>query len=126
MGRVQNASIPSRRVSSLVVPGDTSIELLNELQIKTAAHVNKTGFKAPERIFQAVKASADLPFEKGRAHEQQLFEELASGPQAPAMQYAFFAERIATSPPKLSKDAVVPTINTVGIVGGGTMVSCFG
>lgn len=112
----------SRRVSSLAVPGNTSSELLVSLENKISAVEKKTGFKAPSSIFQAVKAAVELPFQEGRAREQELFESLAGGEQAPAMQYAFFAERVASAPPRLEKGTVVPAVKTVGVVGGGTMV----
>ena len=111
----------SRRVSSFSVPGDVSTELLSTLEKKTASLEKKTGFKAPSSIFQAVKASVELPFREGRAREQELFTGLATGTQAPAMQYAFFSERVASAPPKLDKSAVIPTLQTVGVIGGGTM-----
>ena len=123
MLRVQGATVSGRRVSGLAVPGDVSAELLDSLQARTSSLETKTGFKAPSSIFQAVKASVELPFKEGRAREQELFSRLAAGSQAPAMQYAFFAERVATAPPKLDKSAVIPAVKTVGVIGGGTMVS---
>jgi 3-hydroxyacyl-CoA dehydrogenase len=120
--RVQSATLSSRRVSGLTVPGDVSVELFDTLDKKMASFKKKTGFIAPSSIFQAVKASVELPFKEGRQREQELFSELAVGSQAPAMQYAFFAERIATSPPKLDKSAIIPAVKTVGVIGGGTMV----
>lgn len=120
---MQSAPVSSRRVSGFTVPGDVTTELLSALEQKTASLEKKTGFKAPSSIFQAVKASVQLPFPEGRAREQELFTGLAKGSQAPAMQYAFFAERVASAPPKLDKNAVVPTLSSVGVIGGGTMVS---
>jgi 3-hydroxyacyl-CoA dehydrogenase len=114
--------VASRRVSSLSVPGDVSTDLLDSLAKETALLEKKTGFKAPSSIFQAVQAAVQLPFLEGREREQELFSGLAAGSQAPAMQYAFFAERVASAPPKLDKSAVVPVLKTVGVIGGGTMV----
>lgn len=122
--RVQNTPVSERRVSSLTVPGVTSENKLTFLDNQTRDLVKKSGYVAPLSIFEAVKASATLPtFKEGRAREQELFEGLASGPQAPALQYAFFAERVASSPPKVGKGEVIPNIKTAGVIGGGTMGS---
>jgi 3-hydroxyacyl-CoA dehydrogenase len=69
-----------------------------------------------------VRAAAELPFKEGMVRERELFEELASGTQAPAMQYQFFSERSVSTPPPVENKADMPKIYSVGVVGGGTMV----
>lgn len=76
---------------------------------------------APESILECVQASIDLPFDEGLRLEAALSTKLHDGPQAPAMRYAFFAERMAAHIPDVPDDAPVLRVNTVGVIGAGTM-----
>jgi 3-hydroxyacyl-CoA dehydrogenase len=77
--------------------------------------------KAPENIIKCVEAAVALPFDDGMKRETELSAELHSGPQAPAMRHSFFAEREAAKIPDVPDDTPVIPVNTVGIIGAGTM-----
>lgn len=77
--------------------------------------------KAPENIIKCVEAAVNLPFDEGMKRETELSQELHSGPQAPAMRHSFFAEREAAKIPDVPDDTPVLPVNSVGIIGAGTM-----
>jgi 3-hydroxyacyl-CoA dehydrogenase len=77
--------------------------------------------KAPENIIKCVEAAVSLPFDDGLKRETELSQELHAGPQAPAMRHSFFAEREAAKIPDVPDDTPVIPVETVGIIGAGTM-----
>jgi 3-hydroxyacyl-CoA dehydrogenase len=79
------------------------------------------GFLAPEYNIRCIEAAVNLPFDEGLKVERKLFVELMSGPQSAAQRYAFFAERQANKIPDVPEDTPLIPVNTVGIVGAGTM-----
>ena len=76
---------------------------------------------APENIIKCVEAAVALPFDQGMKRESELSAELHSGPQAPAMRHSFFAEREAAKIPDVPEDTPTLPVNSVGIIGAGTM-----
>jgi 3-hydroxyacyl-CoA dehydrogenase len=76
---------------------------------------------APENIIKCVEAAISLPFDEGLQRETELSRELHAGPQAPAMRHSFFAEREAAKVPDVPDDTPVIPVNSVGIIGAGTM-----
>lgn len=81
------------------------------------------GQAAPKAIVRAIRAAVESPFGEGRSIERELFLELSSGPQSPALRHAFFAEREAAKIPGLSPSTPIREIRSVGIIGAGTMGS---
>jgi len=79
------------------------------------------GFLAPEYNIQCIEAAVNLPFEEGLKVERKLFGELMSGSQSAAQRYSFFAERQAQKIPDVPDDTPVIPVNSVGIIGAGTM-----
>jgi 3-hydroxyacyl-CoA dehydrogenase len=79
------------------------------------------GFLAPEYNIQCIEAAVNLPFDEGLKVERKLFMELMSGPQSAAQRYTFFAERQVWKVPDVSDDTPTIPVNTVGIIGAGTM-----
>jgi 3-hydroxyacyl-CoA dehydrogenase len=79
------------------------------------------GMNAPERCVQAVEIAANLPFVEGVARERDLIREAFVDPQSKALQHVFFAERQATKVPGLPKDVELKRIDSVGMIGAGTM-----
>ena len=79
------------------------------------------GFNAPEACLEAVKAAVQLPFEEGMKRERELFDLLVSGVQSSAMRHAFFAERAAAKINDVPAGTPLMPINTVAILGAGTM-----
>ncbi|WP_300529861.1 3-hydroxyacyl-CoA dehydrogenase NAD-binding domain-containing protein [Maricaulis sp.] len=87
---------------------------------KSHAAKRQRGQNAPQAILEAVEAATALPFDEGLAKERELFSGLVGGAQSRAMRHLFFAERLSG---KLASPvhAEPKTINTIGVVGAGTM-----
>lgn len=79
------------------------------------------GFKAPEAIIQSVEGAVNLPFDEALENERRLFVECQNSPEAKAQQYFFFAERQAKKIPDVPKDTPTREIQSVGVIGAGTM-----
>jgi 3-hydroxyacyl-CoA dehydrogenase len=104
--------------------GDKKIDkvpagLFEKARASMARH--PSGPIAPKAAIDAVEAATTLPLAEGAAKERALFREAAASPHARALQYAFFAERQAASVPGVSADTKLRDVNTVGILGAGTM-----
>ena len=79
------------------------------------------GFLAPEYNIQCIEAAVNLPFEEGLKVEQDLFMKLMTGSQSAAQRYIFFAQRQVTKIPDIEKETPIKEINSVGVIGAGTM-----
>jgi len=79
------------------------------------------GFEAPEAIVHCVEDAVSKSFDEGIQGERKRFAGLVSGQQSAAQRYYFFAERQANKIPNLPKDLALIPVNTVGIIGAGTM-----
>lgn len=79
------------------------------------------GFLAPAEIVACVRAAVTLPFDEGMAEERARFQTLLSSPESAAQRYYFFAERAARKIADVPADTPRIPVNTVGIVGAGTM-----
>ncbi len=76
---------------------------------------------APQAIVDCVEAAASMSFEDGSKVERTKFMELMEGEQSAALRHFFFAERQAAKIDGLSKDTPTRPVESVGIIGGGTM-----
>ena len=76
---------------------------------------------APQSIVDCVEAAATLPFADGLALEREKFSELMNGEQSAALRHFFFAERQAAKVDGLAKDTPTRPVESVGVIGGGTM-----
>ncbi len=79
------------------------------------------GQPAIENAIQAVEGAVSMSFDDGIANERRLFDELENSPEAGALRYAFFAEREIAKLPGLPRDLDLPKIETMAVVGAGTM-----
>jgi 3-hydroxyacyl-CoA dehydrogenase len=79
------------------------------------------GFEAPEGAIKAIEASVELPFDAGLKREREIFLDLMGGTQSKAQRYVFFAEREVRKIPELGDDPATLPIESVGILGAGTM-----
>ncbi len=79
------------------------------------------GQPAIENAIQAVESAVTMAFDEGIANERRLFDELETSPEAGALRYAFFAEREIAKLPGLPRDLELPKIETMAVVGAGTM-----
>ena len=90
-------------------------------QFRAALAKRARGQVAPQSIVDCVEAAATMPFDEGLACERKKFFELMQGEQSAAMRHFFFAERQAAKVEGLARDTPTRAINSVGIIGGGTM-----
>ena len=67
-----------------------------------------------------IQAAAKLPIEEGLVLESSAFLELRKSQEAQALRHLFFAERTCKKPPQTKEIAPIP-INTVCVIGAGTM-----
>jgi 3-hydroxyacyl-CoA dehydrogenase len=109
---------PIRRSSEQTVPSfDASI--FDDYRASLA--IRARGQIAPAHIVSAVEAAATLPFDEGIALERKLFMECMQSPQSAGMRHVFFAERQASKIDGLAKDTPRRSVESVGVIGGGTM-----
>ena len=75
---------------------------------------------SPAESVRAVQACVELPFDEGIKRERQIFMELMKTDQRQGMIHAFFAERAVSNLPEL-KGVEPRAVNSLGVIGGGTM-----
>jgi len=85
------------------------------------AKKTRRNLEAPRAVIDAIEAAVTLPFDEGCVRERGIFADCAASEQCKALIHVFFAERAASKVPGISKEASVPPINSVAIVGAGTM-----
>ena len=76
---------------------------------------------AQDKIISCLEAAVNLPMDEGLQRERELFRELLTSPESAAMRHIFFAQRLAAKIKDLPKDTPRREVNTVAIIGGGTM-----
>jgi len=79
------------------------------------------GFYAPERAIQCIEIACESPLTEGLQKEAEIFTECMNTPQARAQQHLFFAERAATKIPGISSTTLPRNIESIAIIGAGTM-----
>jgi len=121
--RIVASGMPLRKVSDhdeKIIEDRADPELFDRFRRSKAARKFR-GFKAPESIIKTVQAAVNLPFAEGMAVEQELFLELLTSPESAAQRYVFFSERQVWKIPGIERDAPVLPVESVGIIGAGTM-----
>ena len=88
---------------------------------KELAQKTRRNLEAPRAVVDAIAAAVTLPFDEGCIRERGIFADCAKSEQCKALIHVFFAERGASKVPGLPKDAPVAPVNTVAIIGAGTM-----
>jgi 3-hydroxyacyl-CoA dehydrogenase len=76
---------------------------------------------APLAAIDAVEAATKLSFEEGCEVERKLFRECLFSDQSKALIHVFFGEREVAKIPDIPKDTPVLPVNSVAVVGAGTM-----
>ncbi|MEP1230544.1 MAG: 3-hydroxyacyl-CoA dehydrogenase NAD-binding domain-containing protein, partial [Litorimonas sp.] len=120
--KVIDEKLPVKRVrdrQDMVEEYRGNTEIYDNFRQKNARKFR--GFPAPENIIKAVQAAADLPYEAGKKRERELFLELQGSDAANAQRYAFFAQRAVAKIPDIAKDTAIRDIQSVGVIGAGTM-----
>lgn len=75
---------------------------------------------SPATAVRAIQAASELPFAQGLARERAMFEELIDTDQRKGLIHAFFNERAVSNLPEL-KNVEPRVLQTIGVIGGGTM-----
>ena len=120
--KVIDEKLPVKRVrdrQDMVEKYRGNTEIYDRFRQKNARKFR--GFSAPENIIKAVQAAAELPYDAGKKRERELFEELQGSDSANAQKYTFFAERAVNKIPDMAKDTPTRKVESVGIIGAGTM-----
>ena len=107
-----------RRIRDMQVP-----EVAPDLFEKTSKGIaRKTrGLVSPEKIIRLVELSTQVDFDEGLKSEREFFLECKNSPQSDGLRHAFFAERAVSKVPGIGKDTAIRPINTVAVLGAGTM-----
>lgn len=116
------AGVGVRRVSEIEIDaGAIEEDFFEQYEQRIKSKIR--GLLAPQNIIKAVKGAVELPYAEGLKQERTLFIECLNSPQAAAQRHAFFAERKAAKVPHVGKDVLPRKIDSVGVIGGGTMGS---
>jgi 3-hydroxyacyl-CoA dehydrogenase len=118
---VANQGLPLRRLRDEPVPGDDLPGLIARTRTQVAR--DWRGFPAPARCVDAVEAAIVQPFDDGIRFERRTFLELVETPESRALRHSFFAERAAGKVAGIGPDVKPRKIESVAIVGAGTMGS---
>jgi 3-hydroxyacyl-CoA dehydrogenase len=79
------------------------------------------GFFAPEQIVKCVEAAVTLPYDQALKQERGLFDQCKASTHSAAQRHLFFAEREISKIPDIGKDVAPRRIDTVAVIGAGTM-----
>ena len=111
---------PVRRTRDAAQLADTAAQraAIDSARAETAK--KSRGLFSPLKIVDAVQGALELPFDEGQALERKLFLECLDSPQRAGLVLAFFAERETARAPE-TRSAKPRPMNSIGVVGGGTM-----
>ena len=115
---VRPAPVVRERNERLLEAGDNA-QLFDAMRKKIARKARNQ--RAPYACIEAVEAAVTLPFAEGLAKERELFEAVVNADEAKALRYAFFSERAARNVPGVDKKTSTRSVNSVAIIGAGTM-----
>jgi len=77
---------------------------------------------SPQRCIDAIEIAVNTPdIDAGIQKELDIFKDIMVGPQARAMQHAFFGERAASKIPDVPDSTPIRKIEKVAVIGAGTM-----
>ena len=109
-----------RRTSMLDVDtSDIEAGFFEACREKTAAR--SRGLVAPGLAIEAVEAVASMNFSDGVTNERRLFAKALHSKESEALRHMFFAEHLVRRIPRLDPTIKPRRIDTIGVVGGGTM-----
>lgn len=106
--RNEKLSDPSENASGLALARENTLRRYRNLQ-------------APVAAIDAVEAATMMSFEDGIAEEARLFMQCLFSDQSKALIHVFFGEREVAKIPDVPKDTPILPVNSVGVVGAGTM-----
>jgi 3-hydroxyacyl-CoA dehydrogenase len=106
------------RISEMDVPPPAKADFFETEKARVTRAAR--GQLSPVKALEAVEAAATMPFADGMARERTIFQELRASDQAKALRHVFFAERAVSKVPGL-ENAVGRKVETIAVIGGGTM-----
>ncbi|MFA9419366.1 MAG: 3-hydroxyacyl-CoA dehydrogenase NAD-binding domain-containing protein [Gammaproteobacteria bacterium] len=111
---------PRRHCSDMQVDiGQVDDDFFTIVRDQIAA--KSAGQLAPGYCLKSIELSTQLPLEQGLEQDKKAFLELLDTPQARGMTHLFFAEREAQKIPGVARDTTTREINSVAVIGAGTM-----
>ncbi len=78
-------------------------------------------YPAPAKCVDAIEAATKHKFDAGMTVERELFVSLMMSPESKALRHLFLAERAASKIPDVPTDTPQRAINSVAVIGAGTM-----
>ena len=111
---------PTRKIRDITIDPDSVPSGFFDDYRKSIARETR-GFFAPERIIQCVEAAVSLPYDEAVALENKLFLQCLNSTESKGQRHLFFADREVAKVPDVPKDMPLREINTVAVIGGGTM-----
>ena len=119
--QIADESKPVRRVRDLKdkIAADKGNDVFN--QFRALLQKKARGQFSPFKCVDAIEAAFELPFAEGMKRERELFTACMDSPQRAGQIHSFFAEREVSKVKGLSKDTPVRAVNSIGIIGAGTM-----
>ncbi|PCM44403.1 3-hydroxyacyl-CoA dehydrogenase NAD-binding domain-containing protein [Marinobacter sp. ANT_B65] len=119
--KVADEGRPVRRVRELTdkVAADKGSDVFDKF--RAVLQKKARGQFSPFKCVDAVEAAFNLPFAEGMKRERELFMECMGSSQRNGLIHSFFAEREVSKIKGLSKDTPVRDVNSVGVIGAGTM-----
>lgn len=108
----------TRDVDVLSRGKSAQVALLQKLRADTEK--KSRGLFSPLKVIEAVQAGLELPFDQALKVERQLFLACIDSPQRAGLIHAFFADREVLKVPE-AQAAQARSLNSVGVIGGGTM-----
>ena len=88
---------------------------------RETARKKQRGLLAPLAAIDAIEAATRLPFDEGCQKEEELFTKCLFSDQSKGLIHSFFGEREVAKIPDVPKETTTLPVNSVGIVGAGTM-----
>jgi len=110
----------ARRTRDASALSDRTASLAAVAAARAQTEKQARGLFSPLKIVDAVEAAITQPFEDGLRLERQLFLQCIDSPQRAGLIHAFFAEREVLKAPE-TRAAKPRPLETIGVVGGGTM-----
>jgi 3-hydroxyacyl-CoA dehydrogenase len=111
---------PVRRTRDALALSDRAASLAAVATARAETAKKSRGLFSPLKIVDAVQAAIEQPFDEGLRVERNLFLQCLDSPQRAGLIHAFFAEREVLKAPE-TRHATPRALNTIGVVGGGTM-----
>ena len=88
---------------------------------KVALAKRHRGFNALPAAVDAIEWACSTPSRDGLKRERELSSQLKASVQSKAQRHLFFAERLALKIPDIPKETVIRPVESVGVIGAGTM-----